>query len=122
MFDSTYTTFGVTGKLLSGCWKEPDPADRKLGSPTDRKGGSQMKIAILGAGGFVGSTLVAFLIGRDEHEICGVDKTGEKLAGITGPQFEFHKADITQNRDLVEDIVRRPWGNGGRPQLRAIAS
>src|SRR5665811_75618 len=65
-----------------------------------------MKIAILGAGGFIGSNLVEFLIARDEHEIVGIDEADEKLAGITGPQFLFHKADIRQDRDLVDDIIR----------------
>ena len=65
-----------------------------------------MKIAILGAGGFIGSNLVEFLLSRAEHEIIGVDVTDEKLAGIGGAQFTFHTADVESEGDLVDSIVR----------------
>ena len=65
-----------------------------------------MKIAMLGAGGFVGSNLVEFLMGQDEHHVVGVDTADDKLAGIGGPQFEFYKGDIRQDRDLIEGVVR----------------
>ena len=65
-----------------------------------------MNIAILGAGGFIGSNLIEYLMERGEHRLVGVDITDEKLAGIGGPQFRFIKADVSQNRDLVEDVVR----------------
>ncbi len=65
-----------------------------------------MNIAILGAGGFIGSNLVEYLVERGEHRLVGVDITDEKLAGIGGPQFRFIKADVFQDRDLVEDVVR----------------
>lgn len=65
-----------------------------------------MNIAILGAGGFIGSNLVEFLLERDEHQIVGLDVTDDKLAGIGGPGFQFVKADVSQDRDLVEGVVR----------------
>lgn len=65
-----------------------------------------MNIAILGAGGFIGSNLIEFLIGRNEHEIVGIDTTDEKLAGISGPQFKFHKADIRESGELVDGVIR----------------
>ena len=54
-----------------------------------------MIIGILGAGGFIGSNLIEYLLERDEHLLVGVDNSDDKLAGIGGPQFEFIKADVT---------------------------
>ena len=65
-----------------------------------------MKIALLGAGGFIGSNLIEYLLERDEHDIIGVDATDAKLAGIDGSRFQFHKADIRHERDAVTDIVQ----------------
>ena len=43
-----------------------------------------MQIAILGAGGFVGSHLVEHLLSRGEHSVVALDVSDEKLAGICG--------------------------------------
>jgi UDP-apiose/xylose synthase len=64
-----------------------------------------MKLVVLGAGGFIGSNLVEDLIARDEHEVLGVDVSDEKLAGISGPNFQFISANISEARELTEDIV-----------------
>jgi len=64
-----------------------------------------MRLAILGAGGFIGSNLVEYLIAQKAHEIVGVDISDEKLAGIAGPTFDFVKADISRTPGLVDDIV-----------------
>jgi UDP-apiose/xylose synthase len=65
-----------------------------------------MRIVILGAGGFIGSHVVEHLIARAEHEVVGLDCTGEKLAGVEGPNFTFHEADIRRAPELVEALVR----------------
>ena len=65
-----------------------------------------MKIAILGAGGFIGSHLVEHLLAGGEHEVVGLDLTGEKLAGIAAENFTFHEADIHLAPVLVEQLVR----------------
>lgn len=62
-----------------------------------------MKILLLGAGGFIGSHLVEFLLERDEHELVGVDITAEKLEGISGSAFTFHEMDI---HEVPDDLVR----------------
>ena len=58
-----------------------------------------MKLVVLGAGGFVGSNLAEYLIARGEHEVVGVDLSGEKLTGISGANFTFVRADITEDHE-----------------------
>jgi UDP-apiose/xylose synthase len=65
-----------------------------------------MCIAILGAGGFIGSHLVEHLIADGRHSIVGLDVTDEKLAGIAGPKFEFHQADIRTATELLDRVIR----------------
>jgi nucleoside-diphosphate-sugar epimerase len=64
-----------------------------------------MKLLIFGAGGFIGSNLVEHLIAEGEHEVTGVDVTGDKLVGIEGPNFRFIEADISKDRDLAGELV-----------------
>jgi nucleoside-diphosphate-sugar epimerase len=64
-----------------------------------------MRIALFGVGGFIGSNLVEYLIERNEHDLVGLDVTDDKLVGIDGPRFTFHKSDIRHDRDLVESLV-----------------
>jgi len=66
-----------------------------------------MIIAILGAGGFIGSHLVAHLLERREHRIVGLDLTDEKLRGIGGKNFTFHHADIRWASGTVEEVISR---------------
>lgn len=65
-----------------------------------------MQITILGAGGFIGSHLVEYLLRRGEHDLVGVDLTAEKLNGISGRQFRFHEADVRQSPQLLEELIR----------------
>ena len=65
-----------------------------------------MRIAMLGAGGFIGSHLVEHLVTRGEHEVVGLDVTDEKLQGITGRSFTFRRADVRAAPDVVEELVR----------------
>lgn len=64
-----------------------------------------MVIVILGAGGFIGSHMVQHLVQRGEHQVVGVDVAQEKLRGIEGPNFTFHRADIRTSESLVDDLV-----------------
>lgn len=64
-----------------------------------------MKILIIGAGGFIGSNLIQYLIGRGEHEIVGVDITDDKLHDISGPNFTFIHSDVTQSPELCDKLV-----------------
>lgn len=73
-----------------------------------------MRIAILGAGGFIGSHLVQGLLADGEHELEGVDSTGEKLdealAAIdpaAHARWTFHEADVRIAPALLRDVIRR---------------
>jgi UDP-apiose/xylose synthase len=65
-----------------------------------------LSIAILGAGGFIGSHLVEHLISAGRHKVVGVDLTDEKLAGIAGPNFVFRHADIRSATTLVDEVIQ----------------
>jgi UDP-apiose/xylose synthase len=64
-----------------------------------------VKLLIIGAGGFIGSNLIEYLIERGEHEIVGVDITDAKLHDISGPNFTYIEADITKSPELAEKLV-----------------
>lgn len=64
-----------------------------------------MKILILGAGGFIGSHMVEHLVGRAEHDVDGVDVSDDKLAGIGGERFAFHRLDVREEPERVEELV-----------------
>ena len=65
-----------------------------------------MRIAVLGAGGFIGSHMVEHLLSRAEHEVVGIDVSDEKLVEVRGAGFTFHHADIGRDKDLLERVVR----------------
>ena len=65
-----------------------------------------MEIAILGAGGFIGSHLVEHLVGRREHSVVAVDVSDDKLGEIDAGAFAYHEADIRFESELVEDVIR----------------
>jgi UDP-apiose/xylose synthase len=72
-----------------------------------------MKIALLGAGGFIGSHLVGHLLAEGEHELVGVDRTDEKLVEVLAgapaaatSRWTFHRADIRYEADILEAVVR----------------
>jgi len=64
-----------------------------------------MKLLVIGAGGFIGSNLVEYLIERNEHEIVGIDIADEKLHDISGSNFTFVESDITKSADLADKLV-----------------
>lgn len=64
-----------------------------------------MEILVLGAAGFIGSNLVEHLIREGVHEVVGVDISSEKLAGISGPGFQFIELDVTKNGDAIGELV-----------------
>ena len=64
-----------------------------------------MKITILGAGGFIGSHLVEHLVARGDHVVVAVDVEDDKLAETDRSAYEFHLADIRDERDLLEDTI-----------------
>ena len=68
--------------------------------------GYAMEIAILGAGGFIGSHLVEHLAAGHAHHVTAVDVSSEKLAGIPGSRFTFHRGDVRRDRALTDAVIR----------------
>lgn len=66
-----------------------------------------MKLVILGAGGFIGSNLVEYLIDQAEHQVVGIDVTAEKLRGIEGPNFEFIEANIAEAPQVADGVIEQ---------------
>jgi len=64
-----------------------------------------VKLFIIGAGGFIGSNLIEYLIERDEHEIIGVDITDDKLHDISGSNFTFIESDVTTSTEITDKLV-----------------
>jgi UDP-apiose/xylose synthase len=65
-----------------------------------------MEIAILGAGGFIGSHLVEHLVADGRHHVVAVDVTRDKLSGISDGAFTFRSCDVRRDRALVEAVIR----------------
>jgi UDP-apiose/xylose synthase len=66
-----------------------------------------VRIAILGAGGFIGSHLVEYLVARAEHEVTGLDITRAKLKNVNGDSFTFVEADIRKDDRLLDETIER---------------
>ncbi|MFA9477509.1 NAD-dependent epimerase/dehydratase family protein [Phycisphaerales bacterium AB-hyl4] len=64
-----------------------------------------MKVAVLGAGGFIGSHLVEHLLHQTDHQVLGVDVTDEKLANVDTTGMTFHLGDVTKSPELLEEAV-----------------
>jgi UDP-apiose/xylose synthase len=71
-----------------------------------RKGPGPVHIVILGAGGFIGSHLVERLLAEGGYRITGIDRDEEKLDGIGGPDFTFHRMDVRKAGNLVDEAVQ----------------
>jgi UDP-apiose/xylose synthase len=74
-------------------------------APTQAQG-KPLTVAILGAGGFIGSHLVEHLLAAGRYAIVGIDVSSEKLEGIAGPAFTFHQADVRRAPALLEQVIR----------------
>jgi len=65
-----------------------------------------LTVAILGAGGFIGSHMVEHLLEAARYAIVGIDVSSEKLEGISGPAFTFHQADVRRAPELLDEVIR----------------
>jgi len=66
-----------------------------------------MQIGILGAGGFIGSNLIEYLLDRGEHEVLGVDISDEKIAHLLDrPGFSFELSNIHADAEGTEKVIR----------------
>ena len=68
--------------------------------------GAPLSVTVLGAGGFIGSNLVEHLIDHTSHDIVGIDRARDKLAGIHGDNFEFHQAELTVGGGDLEPFIK----------------
>ena len=66
------------------------------------------KILILGANGFIGSTLCAHLLAKTEHEIYAVDLGTHKLLPcLSYSRFHFQELDLLIHNEAIEYLVRK---------------
>jgi len=66
-----------------------------------------MRLLVLGANGFIGSSLVRAVLDRTSWRIAAIDLAHDKLAGmIDDPRLEFERGDIAERRAWVEAQVR----------------
>jgi UDP-apiose/xylose synthase len=66
-----------------------------------------MKIAVLGAGGFIGSHLVEHLLATTNYDLLGMDREQDKLEGISDARFRFYAGDIREDTHLLDRLVSR---------------
>ncbi len=66
------------------------------------------KILILGANGFIGSSLSAHLLAKTEHEVYGIDISTHKLKPCLGhKRFHFTELDVTLHNEALEYYVKK---------------
>src|SRR5664279_1194697 len=67
-----------------------------------------LKVLILGANGFIGSTLTDEILRQRDWQLFGMDIGDDKLGDlVSNPRFKFVEGDITINREWVEYNVRK---------------
>src|SRR4030095_14756596 len=66
-----------------------------------------LRILILGANGFIGSSLTRAILRQKDWEVYGMDVASHKLEESLGQdRFHFVEGDITLNQDWIEYHVR----------------
>lgn len=66
-----------------------------------------LRVLILGANGFIGSSLTRAILARKKWEVFGMDVGSHKLEESLGdPRFTFVEGDMMLNREWVEHHVR----------------
>ncbi len=67
-----------------------------------------LKILILGANGFIGSSLTNAILRQKDWEVYGMDVGSHKLTGLLGEsRFKFVEGDVTINREWIEYHVKK---------------
>lgn len=67
-----------------------------------------LKILILGANGFIGSSLTHAILKQKNWEVYGMDVGDHKLANCLGnPRFKFVEGDVTISREWIEYHVKK---------------
>ena len=66
------------------------------------------KVLILGANGFIGSSLTRTILQKKDWEVYGMDIGNHKLShSLNNPRFKFVEGDITINREWIEYHVKK---------------
>jgi nucleoside-diphosphate-sugar epimerase len=67
-----------------------------------------LRVLILGANGFIGSSLIAAILKQKDWEVYGMDIGSHKLEdSLSHPSFHFVEGDITINREYIEYHVKK---------------
>jgi nucleoside-diphosphate-sugar epimerase len=67
-----------------------------------------LRVLILGANGFIGSSLTRAILKQKDWEVYGMDIGSHKLEDSLGdPRFKFVEGDITINREYIEYHVKK---------------
>ena len=65
-------------------------------------------ILILGANGFIGSTLCAHLLAKTPHEVYAVDLATQKLTPcLNHPRFHFYERDLLVHHEDIHYLVKK---------------
>jgi len=66
-----------------------------------------LKVLILGANGFIGSSLTHAILKQKDWEVYGMDVGDHKLGHCLGhPRFKFVEGDVTISREWIEYHVK----------------
>jgi len=67
-----------------------------------------LKVLILGANGFIGSSLTHAILKQKDWEVYGMDVGDHKLGNCLGnPRFKFVEGDVTISREWIEYHVKK---------------
>jgi nucleoside-diphosphate-sugar epimerase len=67
-----------------------------------------LKVLILGANGFIGSSLTHAILRKKDWEVYGMDVGDHKLGHCLGhPRFKFVEGDVTISREWIEYHVKK---------------
>ena len=67
-----------------------------------------LKVLILGANGFIGSSLTHAILKQKDWEVHGMDVGDHKLGNCLGnPRFKFVEGDVTISREWIEYHVKK---------------
>ncbi len=67
-----------------------------------------LRVLILGANGFIGSSLTKAILDKKDWEVYGMDVGDHKLGDCLGhPRFKFVEGDITISREWIEYHVKK---------------
>ena len=67
-----------------------------------------LRVLILGANGFIGSSLTRAILQQKDWEVYGMDIGSHKLEdSLSDPRFKFVEGDITINREYIEYHVNK---------------